>query len=52
MQLAGTVANKLIEKHHVFLNEELLSVDYASCQLDPEGAWQTAVRIVGQAECM
>jgi ATP-dependent Lhr-like helicase len=48
VQLAGTVANKLIEKHHVFLNEELLSVDYASSRLDPDGAWQAVVRMVGQ----
>jgi ATP-dependent Lhr-like helicase len=45
-ELAGTVANKLIEKYHVFLSEELLSVDYASSRLDPEGAWQAAVRVV------
>jgi ATP-dependent Lhr-like helicase len=50
VQLAGTVANKLIEKHHVFLSEELLSVDYASSRLDPDGAWQAAVRVVGQID--
>jgi ATP-dependent Lhr-like helicase len=48
VSLAGTVKNKLIEKHHVFLSEELLSVDYASSRLDPEGAWQAIVRVVGQ----
>lgn len=48
--LAATVANKLIEKHHPFLSEKLLSLDYASCRLDPEGAWQAAVRVVAQAE--
>jgi hypothetical protein len=48
LRLAGTVKNKLIEKHHVFLSEELLSVDYASSRLDPEGAWQAIVRVVGQ----
>lgn len=50
VQLAGTVANKLNEKHHVFLSEELLSVDYASSRLDPEGAWQAVVRMVGQVD--
>ena len=45
VQLAESVANKLIEKHHVFLDEELLSVDYASARLDPEAAWQAAVRV-------
>lgn len=50
VQLAGTVSNKLIEKHHVFLSEELLSIDYGSCRLDPEGAWQAAVRLVAQVE--
>lgn len=50
VQLAETVANKLLEKHHVFLSEELLSIDYASCRLDPEGAWQAAVRVVSQIE--
>jgi ATP-dependent Lhr-like helicase len=50
VQLAETVANKLLEKHHVFLSEELLSIDYASCRLDPEGAWQAAVRVVSQVE--
>lgn len=50
VQLAGTVSNKLIEKHHMFLSEELLSIDYGSCRLDPEGAWQSAVRVVAQVE--
>lgn len=40
MELAATVANKLLEKHHRILNDELLSLDYASSHLDPEGAWQ------------
>ncbi len=48
VELAGTVANKLVEKHHSFLGDELLSVDYASSRLDPDGAWQTAVRIAEQ----
>lgn len=50
VQLAGTVANKLIEKHHVFLNDELLSIDYASSRLDPDGAWQACIRAVTQLE--
>jgi ATP-dependent Lhr-like helicase len=50
VQLAETVANKLIEKHHVFMSDELLSIDYASCRLDTEGAWQAALRAVAQVE--
>jgi ATP-dependent Lhr-like helicase len=50
VQLAGTVSNKLIEKHHVFLSEELLSIDYGSRRLDPEGAWQAAVQVLAQIE--
>lgn len=52
VELAGTVANKLREKHHPSLSDELLSVDYASCRLDPEGAWQAAVRVAGQLEAL
>jgi ATP-dependent Lhr-like helicase len=51
VQLASTVANKLTEKHHCFLSEDLLSMDFASARLDPEGAWQAVVRIVSQIEC-
>ena len=43
--LAASVENKQTEKHHVFLSEELLDADYASSQLDSEGAWRTAVRL-------
>ncbi|MDP2606205.1 MAG: DEAD/DEAH box helicase [Deltaproteobacteria bacterium] len=45
-ELADTVANKLVEKHHIFLSEELLSIDFASSRLDSEGAWQAIVRVV------
>lgn len=48
LELARTVANKLVEKHHLYLSEELLSLDYASCRLDTEGAWQALVRVVAQ----
>ncbi|MDE2695527.1 MAG: DEAD/DEAH box helicase [Chloroflexota bacterium] len=41
--LATFVENKRMEKHHVFLSDELLSADYASSQLDSEGAWRTAM---------
>lgn len=34
VQLARTVQNKVTEKHHRFLSEELLSADYASGALD------------------
>jgi ATP-dependent Lhr-like helicase len=46
VELAATVANKLVEKHHLFLSEELLSLDYSTCRLDPEGAWQALVRLI------
>jgi ATP-dependent helicase Lhr and Lhr-like helicase len=49
VQLAETISNKLTEKHHVFLGDELLSLDYASARLDPDGAWQALVTAVGQA---
>ena len=43
--LAASVENKRTEKHHVFLSDELLDADYASSQLDSEGAWRAAVRL-------
>ena len=49
-ELAGTVANKLTEKYHPFMNDWLLSIDYASGQLDTEGAWQTAVKVLAQID--
>jgi hypothetical protein len=52
VELAGTVQNKLIEKYHVFFNEELLSIDYASSRLDPEGAWHAALRVSAQLQAM
>lgn len=50
VELSRMVANKLSEKYHVFLSEELLSLDYASARLDPEGAWQAVVRVVAEVE--
>jgi hypothetical protein len=41
---------RLVEKHHVFLSEDLLFMDYASSPLDPEGAWQACVRAVEKVE--
>lgn len=38
IDLAEMVTNKVIEKHHRFLGDTLLSVDYASSHLDVEGA--------------
>ena len=52
VELAGTVKNKLTEKYHVFLNDELLSIDYASSRLDPEGAWHAAVRVSAQFQAI
>lgn len=36
--LAGSVANKHVEKHHVWLSDALLEADYASGRLDVAGA--------------
>jgi ATP-dependent Lhr-like helicase len=47
-ELAVTVANKVVEKLHPYLNEELLSLDYASAYLDTDGAWTTVVRLVAE----
>jgi hypothetical protein len=52
VELAGTVKNKLTEKYHMFLNDELLSTDYASSHLDPEGAWHAAVRVSPQLQAL
>ena len=43
--LAASVENKRTEKHHLFLSDKVLNADYASSQLDSEGAWRTAVRL-------
>jgi ATP-dependent helicase Lhr and Lhr-like helicase len=48
VELAQTVRNKLIEKYHVFMGDELLSLDYAASRLDAEGAWHAAVRLTSQ----
>jgi len=31
------------EEHNIFLNEDLMSIDYASARPDTEGAWQATV---------
>jgi ATP-dependent Lhr-like helicase len=38
VDLAYRVQNKQIEKHHVYLRDDLLAADYASQYLDAEGA--------------
>ena len=43
--LAASVKNKHTEKHHMFLSEELLVADYASSQLDSDGAGRTVIRL-------
>jgi len=52
VELADTVKNKLLEKHHMYLSEELLSMDYASCHMDPDGAWQAVLRLVALVEAL
>lgn len=49
-QLAATISNKMVEKHHPYLNEELLSLDYGSAFLDPDGAWTSVVRLAAEGE--
>ena len=39
-RLATDVRNKRTEKHHWYLSDELLSLDYASSQIDVERAWE------------
>jgi len=50
VELAGTVRNKGTERYHPVLSEALLSMDYASSRLDPNGAWQAIVRALPQVE--
>lgn len=47
VDLARSVRNKQTEKNHIFLGENLLSLDYASSHLDPAGAGHVLTRIVG-----
>jgi ATP-dependent Lhr-like helicase len=49
LSLAATVANKAAEKHHRFLSEDLLNVDYASRCLDCEGGWAAIRQLVETA---
>lgn len=44
--LASIVQSKHQEKHHHFLSDDLLSADYASSQLDTEGAWRVVQHLV------
>jgi ATP-dependent helicase Lhr and Lhr-like helicase len=46
--LADTVANKVTEKHDVFLHEALLNQNYASSSLDVVGAWRVIGEVVGR----
>ena len=49
-QLAASVENKIIDKHDRYLTEELLNANYASKQLDVEGALKTVKAIVGKTD--
>lgn len=49
-KLAGTVRNKHSERYHPFLGEALLSADYASSRMDPEGAWNAIVRALSRVK--
>ncbi|MGB3494232.1 MAG: DEAD/DEAH box helicase [Elainellaceae cyanobacterium] len=46
-ELAAIVEDKVIEKHDCFLNEELLSWNYASSYLATDRAWETLKKIIG-----
>lgn len=46
-RLAGGVRNKVSEKHHRFLGEGLLAVDYATVNLEVEGAHRVLGRLAG-----
>jgi hypothetical protein len=46
-RLAGGVRNKVLEKHHRFLGEGLLAVDYATVNLEVEGAHRVLGRLAG-----
>jgi ATP-dependent helicase Lhr and Lhr-like helicase len=46
VELAETVANKVIEKHDRFLSEELLCFNYAASHLDTQKAWETLCHIM------
>jgi ATP-dependent Lhr-like helicase len=48
--LAARVRNKLTEKHHWCLTEELLCLDYASSSLDPAGAHAAAAELATCAQ--
>lgn len=48
LALAATVANKLSEKHDLFLTEPLLCQNYAAGYLDVQKAWNTLRQIVSE----
>lgn len=50
VELARGVSNKVIEKHHRFLDEELLTTDYASSHLDIKGAVRAVRAMVGASD--
>lgn len=47
VELAAIVEDKITEKHDCFLDEELLSWNYASSYLATDRAWETLKKIVG-----
>jgi ATP-dependent Lhr-like helicase len=52
LSLAASVQNKISQKHHVWLDEELLNLDYASSDLDLVGAYGAIFPHFGcQEEC-
>jgi ATP-dependent Lhr-like helicase len=47
IKLACMVQNKLVEKHHAFLSEDLLAADYASTLLDVSGMFRLVREVLG-----
>lgn len=47
--LAGFVATKHIEKHHVWLSDALLEADYAAGRLDVEGGLGAVGAVTSEA---
>lgn len=50
LALAASVADKVREKYHPYLTEDLLCADYASAYLDTHSAWQALRRLVAREE--
>ena len=50
LSLAATVCNKYSQKHHRWLDEQLLNADYASSNLDVEESKNVVVRMLAMQQ--